>query len=245
MADNLMRRLAGHRELTLSSFVAVGIGAVVWATAAPAAATARPRNCVVGSNGAPRSVLATRWPTRDGAQLPLATLKPGDKVPRGATGLAPNGTYLGTQIFVGAARGYALVGVGNAAYPAVTNDSGRIWRIDGAAVSSATTGAAAPLGVIGAAGPNSVFIWSGLMPGKVVQTTTDGGKRWWRATFPGLTTYVGDQAGYISGRFTVQVIADVWGKQRSSRSAVPDTVVWQYREAAHGAWRFVGCLNRG
>lgn len=106
--------------------------------------------------------------------------------------LAPGSTVsaskiFGNRVFTGAKRGFALVDTGGAQYPATTVDGGKTWKTDGPALH--LDAAQAPLAVIyiGAAGPKTIFAWG---TGQVIDTTSDGGKHWYRATFFGLPVAV-------------------------------------------------------
>jgi hypothetical protein len=103
---------------------------------------------------------------------PAHTLAPGTKV---------SGSKIsGQRVFVDATHGFALVDTGQAQYSAATADGGKTWKTDGPALH--IDAAQAPLAVvdIGAAGRNTVFAWGG---GQVIDTTSDGGKHWYRALF--------------------------------------------------------------
>ena len=90
-------------------------------------------------------------------------------------------------MFTGAQRGFALVNTGEAQYPATTVNGGKTWKTDGPALH--LNAAQAPLSVvdIGAAGPKTIFAWG---TGQVIDTTSDGGATWYRATFFGLPVAV-------------------------------------------------------
>ena len=106
--------------------------------------------------------------------------------------LAPGTTVsaskiFGNRVFTGAQRGFALVNTGEAQYPATTVNGGKTWKTDGPALH--LNAAQAPLSVvdIGAAGPKTIFAWG---TGQVIDTTSDGGQHWYRATFFGLPVAV-------------------------------------------------------
>ena len=87
---------------------------------------------------------------------------------------------VGQRVFVNATHGFALVDSGQAQYPAATADGGKTWKTDGPALH--LDAAQAPLAVVdvGTAGRNTVFAWG---TGQVIDTTSDGGKHWYRALF--------------------------------------------------------------
>jgi photosystem II stability/assembly factor-like uncharacterized protein len=86
-------------------------------------------------------------------------------------------------VFPDARHGFALASVGQAQYPAATSNGGRTWKTDGPALH--LNAAQAPFVVleIGAAGRRTVFAYGS---GQVIDTTSDGGKHWYRALFNGL-----------------------------------------------------------
>ncbi len=106
---------------------------------------------------------------------PPRTLAPGSPVAAS--------TLVGQRVFVDARHGFALASVGQAQYPAATANGGRTWRTDGPALH--LNAAQAPLAVtaIGAAGRRTVFAFGS---GQVIDTTSDGGRHWYRALFNGL-----------------------------------------------------------
>jgi hypothetical protein len=116
----------------------------------------------------------------------------GTLISRPAGTLAPGSTVsaskiFGNRVFTGAQRGFALVNTGEAQYPATTVNGGKTWKTDGPALH--LNAAQAPLSVvdIGAAGPKTIFAWG---TGQVIDTTSDGGAHWYRATFFGLPVAV-------------------------------------------------------
>lgn len=106
--------------------------------------------------------------------------------------LAPGSTVsaskiFGNRVFTDAKHGFALVDTGQAQYPAATADGGKTWKTDGPALH--LNAAQAPLAVIyiGAASQKTIFAWG---TGQVIDTTSDGGKHWYRALFFGLPVAV-------------------------------------------------------
>jgi hypothetical protein len=106
---------------------------------------------------------------------PAHTLAPGSSVRSSA--------IVGQRVFVDATHGFALASVGQAQYPAATANGGTTWRTDGPALH--LDAAQAPLAVteIGAAGRRTIFAFGS---GQVIDTTSDGGRHWYRAGFFGL-----------------------------------------------------------
>ena len=111
--------------------------------------------------------------------------RPGNTLAPGSTVSASK--IFGNRVFTGAQRGFALVDTGQAQYPAATVNGGKTWKTDGPALH--LNAAQAPLAVIyiGAAGPKTIFAWG---TGQVIDTTSDGGQHWYRATFFGLPVAV-------------------------------------------------------
>ncbi|MGH2882757.1 MAG: hypothetical protein ACRDPA_08705, partial [Solirubrobacteraceae bacterium] len=104
--------------------------------------------------------------------------RPANTLARGSTVNASK--IFGNRVFTDAKRGFALVQSGQAQYPAATTDGGKTWKTDGPALH--LNAAQAPLAVvdIGAAGTKTIFAWG---TGQVIDTTSDGGAHWYRATF--------------------------------------------------------------
>ena len=131
-----------------------------------ALAAAIPGASIAAAAGPPKTVTATLI-TR-----PAHTLAPGSKVSASK--------LFGQRVFVDAKHGFALVDTGSAQYSAATADGGKTWKTDSPALH--LNAAQAPLAVvdIGAAGRKTVFAWGS---GQVIDTTSDGGKHWYRALF--------------------------------------------------------------
>ena len=93
----------------------------------------------------------------------------------------------GNRVFTDANHGFALVDTGQAQYPAATVNGGKTWKTNGPALH--LNAAQAPLAVIyiGAAGQKTIFAWG---TGQVIDTTSNGGKQWYRALFFGLPVAV-------------------------------------------------------
>jgi hypothetical protein len=88
---------------------------------------------------------------------------------------------LGIRAFADSEHGFALANTAQAQYPAATSDGGAVWRIDGPPLH--VNAAQAPLVVLqsGVANRHTFFAWGGPGGGQVVDVTSDGGRRWWRA----------------------------------------------------------------
>ncbi len=84
----------------------------------------------------------------------------------------------GVRAFVNASRGFALVAVGDAQYPAATVNGGSTWRTDGPALHVNAADAPESVLDIGAANKHTVFAYGG---GQVVDVTSDSGAHWWQA----------------------------------------------------------------
>jgi hypothetical protein len=129
-----------------------------------------------------RSAVATATPqqtiTASGITRPRGTLAPGASVSQ---------ADLGQRVFTDAEHGFALASAGQAQYPAATTDGGKTWKTDGPALH--VDAAQAPFSVvdIGVAGLKTVFAYGS---GQVIDTTGNGGKKWYRALFDGLVMAV-------------------------------------------------------
>ena len=139
--------------------------------------------------------------------------------------LAPGSTVsaskiFGNRVFTDAKHGFALVQSGAAQYPAATTDGGKTWKRNGPALH--LDAAQAPLAVIyiGAASQKTIFAWG---TGQVIDTTSDGGKHWYRALFQGLPVAVVknpqghlvafvDGSGNGSGTTSLQYVSKTGGK---------------------------------
>jgi hypothetical protein len=130
----------------------------------------------------PKTVTAARISRRPG------TLPPGTRV--------GSASLFGQRVFTDAKHGFALASPADADYAVATTDGGKTWRTDGPALH--LHAAQAPLAVvfIGAVSRKTVFAWGG---GQVIDTTSDGGKNWYRALFPdgGPVAVVRDLAGHL------------------------------------------------
>jgi hypothetical protein len=92
----------------------------------------------------------------------------------------------GQEVFLDQLQGYALAVTKGQTYPVVTIDGGTMWRIDGPIFHVDAADASQVVNEIGAALPQTVFVW-GQYSGDVVNVTTDGGKTWWAADLgPGV-----------------------------------------------------------
>lgn len=144
---------------TAAPAVLLGALATIAAAAATTSAAARP------ATTAQRTVTASLITRRTG------TLAPGTKV---------KAKDLGQRVFVDASHGFALASVGQAQYPAATTNGGKTWKTDGPALH--INAAQAPLGVtqISASSRTTAYAYGS---GQVIDTTSDGGKKWYGALF--------------------------------------------------------------
>jgi len=137
-------------------------------------------------------------------------------------------SQLGHRVFVDARHGFALASLGQAQYPAATQDGGRTWRIDGPALH--LNAAQAPLVVlsVGAASKRTWFAFGGPGGGQAVDVTSDGGKHWWRA---------------ILGEVVLAVVAEEDGKlfavAQGAGGSGGTAVNWVYASSDGGRhWRY-------
>jgi hypothetical protein len=98
-------------------------------------------------------------------------------------------------VFVDDAHGLALANVSGAQYPAATVNGGRTWRVNGPALH--LNAAQAPLVVCEVGALNRQIYWADGCGGQVVDTTSDGGKHWWRSTFEGGVLTVVSSGGRL------------------------------------------------
>jgi hypothetical protein len=158
---------------------------IPYASLAPAAIRAPLAAMLVGALAALSSVAGKAFSAVAGprhAAVPAITATPIARTPGSArTGTIVRQRQLSRRVFADARHGFALASLPQAQYPAATSDGGRVWRIDGPALH--LNAAQAPLVVlqVGAAGRRTYFAWGGPGGGQVVDTTSDGGRHWWRA----------------------------------------------------------------
>lgn len=189
--------------------VPLAVGAVVLCAAPVAASSA-------STTGPQKTVTAHIIKRRPG------TLAPGSKVSSSA---------LGQRVFVDATHGFALASVGQAQYPAATTDGGSTWKTDGPALH--INAAQAPLSVVdlGAASRSTIFAYG---TGQVIDTTSDGGKKWYGALFQNgvVMAVVRGSQGHL--------VAFVDGDTGSSNSAP----TWQYVSKNGGrTWSYSTALG--
>jgi hypothetical protein len=148
----------------------VVVGAAALGSGLVAASAARTGSAAVAG---PQQTVTASLITR-----PSGTLVPGTKV---------SSADLGQRVFTDSKHGFALASVGEAQYPAATTDGGKSWRTDGPALH--INAAQAPLSVvdIGASTAKTVFAYGS---GQVIDTTSDGGAKWYRALFNGVVMAV-------------------------------------------------------
>jgi hypothetical protein len=177
---------------------------------------------IVGVSAAStRSAAAAATPQKTVTALRI-TRRPGTLAP----GTKVSSADLGQRVFSDGKHGFALASVGQAQYPAATNDGGTTWKTDGPALH--INAAQAPLSVvdIGAANRKTVFAYGS---GQVIDTTSDGGKKWYGALFDGLVmAVVRGSRGHL--------VAFVDGSTSSISSS---GVTWQYVSKNGGrSWRY-------
>jgi hypothetical protein len=138
--------------------------AVVVAMCGTALAQASGSSVLARSAAGPSATLTASLITSS----PLGTLKPGTAV-RART--------LGTRVFTDSIHGFALATERfGAAYPAVTTNGGKTWRINGPVLH--VPAAQAPFAVthVGAANATTYFAWGA----QSIDATSDSGRHWWR-----------------------------------------------------------------
>jgi hypothetical protein len=149
-------------------------------------------------------------------------------------GTAVRETRLGRRVFADARHGFALASVGQGQYPAASGNGGASWRIDGPVlhVSAAQT---PPVALhVGVVNRRTYFAWGGPGGGQVVDVTSDGGGRWWRAVLGEVVLAV--RAGEGGRLFAVTQVAGAGG------SAPARTCVYASRDGGRH-WRYDGKLG--
>jgi hypothetical protein len=166
-----------------------------------AAATGEPG----AAASAPKVVTATKITRRPG------TLASGSPVRSAA--------IFSQRVFTDGQHGFALASVSSADYPVATSDGGKTWKTNGPALH--LHAAQAPLAVlfIGAVSRKTIFAWGG--GGQVIDTTSDGGKHWYRALFtngapvavaPDLQRHLLAFVGSFTGTATVRYVSKDGGR---------------------------------
>jgi hypothetical protein len=203
-------RLASHR---IARTAAPIVAAVLIGAAGTGIATALgpSTKAATASSQSPAHTIAAGPISRVGG-----TLRPGSAV---------RAADLGHRVFVDALHGFALASVAGAQYPAASVDAGKTWRVSGPALH--LDAAQAPLVVCEVGAVSRRVYFADGCGGETVDTTSDGGRHWWRAFFGG-----GVQAVVGSGGRLVAFVA------------VPDAngsraVTWVYVSSDGGRhWRY-------
>lgn len=134
----------------------------------------------IGAGGAVALAEIAPPKTVTGSLVPptLNTPKPGTVVPS---------STLGERVFVNNADGFALTATDQAQLPAATTNGGTTWKIVGPALHVDAAQAPLVVSFIGAANVHTLYAYGG---GQAVDVSTNGGKTWYRALFPGLSESV-------------------------------------------------------
>jgi hypothetical protein len=195
------------------------VGMLVGALAGLSSVAGKAFSAVAGPpQGAPVAITAT----------PIART-PGSARP----GTIVRQRQLSRRVFADARHGFALASLPQAQYPAATTDGGKVWRVDGPALH--VNAAQAPLVVlqVGAAGRRTWFAWGGPGGGQVVDTTSDGGRHWWRA---------------ILGEVVLAVVASADGRliavTQVAGAAGASTLVYVSKDGGRH-WRYDAQLGAG
>jgi hypothetical protein len=154
-----MRSIAS-RSLVSALVATAAVGGAAAAAATRAADAPKP----------PKTITATQIRARPG------TLNPGSHVRASA--------IVGQRVFTDSRHGFALASVSGADYPVATADDGKTWKTAGPALHLHALQAPLAVVFIGAVRRTTVFAWGG---GQAIDTTSDGGKHWYRALFPNGT----------------------------------------------------------
>lgn len=152
-------------RLTAGSLVAIG-GCIVLIGCASTTQSPSTRPASEASGSPPRTIRAA----------PLTGARTRRPARRGST---VRSQQLHWRVFVSGRRGFALVALRSGVYPAATADGGRRWFVDGPVLYTESADAPLTVTMVGALGPRSYYAYGG---GSVVDFTSDGGRRWYRAT---------------------------------------------------------------
>jgi photosystem II stability/assembly factor-like uncharacterized protein len=128
--------------------------------------------------------LASGLPLGPPVPPPAITAAPINRVPGTLKpGRVVGSTQLGHRVFVDARHGFALASVGQAQYPAASVDAGRTWRVSGPALH--LNAAQAPFAVCEVGALSRLAYFADGCGGVVVDSTSDGGAHWSRASLGG------------------------------------------------------------
>ena len=151
---------------------------------------------------------ATSVPARAGCSVTTGPqcLLDGHRMPRrrppfmlSAPGtVVPSSEVFGDRVFLNGREGVALADSGNAQYPALSTNGGRVWRIDGPPLHVDAADGAEAVGSVGIADPRTFFAFGS----SVVDVTTDAGRTWWE-------TYLGDDVVAVVPNLHNELVAYV------------------------------------
>lgn len=137
---------------------------------------------------------------------------------------------LGIRVFADDRHGYSLAEVNLVTYPARTVDGGKTWRIDGPVFHRPAAQGALAVNQISVAGADTAFAWLGLETNTVIDLTSDGGRHWWQAFFPGEVLSVAGVPG--------EVLANVRGSIMEAHTI--HRGLWVYRTTTGRRWTYLG-----
>jgi hypothetical protein len=159
-------------------------------TSRPAARASQPRAAATVSQDLPDTIQAV--PMRPGSPPGVVSIPPGTAV--GAADIGARAVTTGNVVFGLADQGTDFGEV----WPAISTDSGKRWRIDGPLFFYAAADAAAGTDRIGARNGDMAWAWG--RGGNLVKVTTDRGRHWLVADFPGGVDAVTWQDGHLHVR---------------------------------------------
>jgi hypothetical protein len=142
-------------------------------------------------------------------------------------------TFTGDRVFADRANGFAITDLGrpaDATYPVATADGGGTWRTVGPALHLPAAQAPLVVDQAGIAGSRTWFAWCAAC-NPVIDATSDGGRRWWRAFMPGTVLAV---VGGTSARNGLSAIV-ARGTRRQR--------VWVYTSRDGRRWTFDHALS--
>jgi hypothetical protein len=152
-------------------------------------------------------------------------------LPRGT--IVSDAALFGQRAFANAKTGFALANGNQAQYPALTQDGGQTWRIDGPQFHVDAADGPEGVGYVGIRGPRTLFAYGS----SVVDVTTNGGRTWWE-------TFMGELVTAVVPGLANHLVAYV--QQSVSNSGVNPAITWQYVSRDGGRhWRYSSALGGG
>jgi len=149
---------------------------------------------------------------------------------RRGTPVSPS--FSGERVFANRRVGFAIADLrqaGDATYPLVTFDGGRMWRVDGPVFHINAAQGPVAVDQAGVRDPRTFFAWCGEC-GTVIDVTSDAGRHWWQVFMPGAVLSVtgGPLTAVVKGPLGAPGAAEPWLYQsRTGRR-------WRFRYSIQG-----------